>query len=134
MTVQCPTPTAAGEPCKGRVPPGRGYCLAHDPERRETLREAGRKGGQEKSTARRAVKAWAAIGEQISSDQLPAMLRACMVAVRDGEMEPSQASAIATLAKTSVAVTHELHLEERIAALEEAAGLALPPNVRRIDA
>lgn len=131
MAVQCPTPTAKGEPCRGRVPPGRAYCLSHDPERRETIKEAARKGGEAKSTARRAAKAWAAIGEQITSEQLPAMLRACMIAVRDGEMEPSQASAIATLAKTSVAVTNELQLEERIQRLEEAAGLALPPNVRR---
>jgi hypothetical protein len=38
-------------------------------------------------------------------------------------MEPAQASAIANLAKASVQLTAELELEQRIAALERAAGM-----------
>jgi hypothetical protein len=49
-----------------------------------------------------------------------------------GTLEPSQASAIATLAKTSVAITNEIELEERIAALEQAAGIEQGGSLRRI--
>jgi hypothetical protein len=31
MVDRCPVPTARGTPCRGRVLPGRPYCLAHDP-------------------------------------------------------------------------------------------------------
>ena len=54
-----------------------------------------------------------------------------MIEVRAGLIEPAVAGAIATLAKTSVALTHDLELEGRLAALEEAAGIS-PPNVTRL--
>jgi hypothetical protein len=63
------------------------------------------------------------VGREIEPSDLPAMLRAAIAAVWEGRLEPSQASAIATLAKTSVAITNEIELEERIAALEQAAGI-----------
>lgn len=131
MVTKCPSITADGEPCKGRVLPGRVYCLSHDPERKDAQREAARRGGAARANARRAAKQWAAIGEQMDAESLPAILRACMLSVKAGTLEPSQASAIANLAKTSVSITNELELEERIKALEEAAGL-VPSNVRRL--
>ena len=51
-----------------------------------------------------------------------------MIDVRLGLVEPAVATAIATLAKTSVALSHDLELESRLAALERAAGIT-PPNV-----
>lgn len=131
MATKCPSITAGGEPCKGRVLPGRTYCLSHDPERKDAQREAARRGGEARANARRAAKQWAAIGDQVGAEDIPAMLRACMLSVKAGTLEPSQAQAIASLAKTSVSVANELQLEERIRALEEAAGLA-PSNVRRL--
>lgn len=130
MADKCPSLTIEGEPCKGKPLPGRPYCLAHDPEAADRRAEGSRKGGEARANARRAAKQWAAIGEQVSPDDLPAMLRALMISVKNGSLEPSQASAIANLAKTSVQLANDLELEERIRALEEAAGM-MPDNIRR---
>lgn len=131
MVGKCSSITKAGKPCKGKPLPGRPYCMTHDPEQAERRLEGNRKGGEARANARRAAKQWAAIGEQMDPENLPAILRACMLSVRAGTLEPSQASAIANLAKTSVSITNELELEERIKALEEAAGI-MPSNMRRI--
>ncbi len=71
-------------------------------------------------------------GDQIRQDDLPSILRATILDVRAGKIEPSVASAIATLAKTSVALSHDLELEQRIAALEAVIERRDAPNVRRI--
>ncbi len=72
-------------------------------------------------------------GEQVRQEDLPAILRACLLDVRLGKIEPSVAGAIATLARTSVQLTTELELERRIAALEASAGFSQPgSNIRRI--
>lgn len=133
MARQCPTPTAEGRSCRGRVPPGRVYCLSHDPERKESQREASRRGGEARANARRAARQWAAIGEAMRPEDLPAMLRAAMLSVKAGTLEPGQAQAIAALARTSLQLTNDLDVDKRLAALEEALGAAeVPENVRRI--
>jgi hypothetical protein len=133
MAKKCPSRTIAGEPCKGNPLPGRPYCLAHDPEAADRRAEGSRKGGEARANAKRAARQWAAIGEQLSPAQLPAMLRACLISVRDGTMEPAQASAIAGLAKTSVQLSHDLELEARIAALEAVIDPQRgAPTIRRI--
>ncbi len=72
-------------------------------------------------------------GEQVRQEDLPAILRACLLDVRLGKIEPSVAAAIATLAKASVSLTAELELEQRIAALEASVGVNRPiSNIRRI--
>jgi len=91
-----------------------------------------RKGGEARSAVRRAARLWADKGEQIEPANLPAMLRATMVDVRVGTIEPAVATAIATLAKTSVALSHDLELVARIEALERATG-ATPDNVTALD-
>jgi hypothetical protein len=71
-------------------------------------------------------------GDQIRQDDLPSILRATILDVRAGKIEPSVASAIATLAKTSVSLAHDLEHEGRIAALEAAIGHQDTPKIRRI--
>lgn len=119
MATRCPSITVEGKPCQGRVPPGRTYCLSHDPERREAQREASRKGGEAKANARRAAKAWAAFGKELSAEELPDVLKSCMFAVKDGSMTPGQAQAIASLARTSVEIIRSSEQEERIQELEQ---------------
>lgn len=131
MVAKCSAITRAGKPCKGSPLPNSAYCMAHDPEYAERRAEGNRKGGEARANAKRAARQWAAIGEQITPDQLPAMLRACMISVKAGTLEPAQASAIANLARTSVTITNEIEVEARLAALEEAAGIE-PSNLRRI--
>jgi len=91
-----------------------------------------RKGGEARSAVRRAARLWAARGEQIEPKDLPAMLRATMIDVRLGTIEPAVATALASLAKASVALHHDLTLEARLAALERVAGVT-PDNVTALD-
>ncbi len=107
---------------------GKVYCWAHDPELAEQRAEGARRGGEQRSTVRRAAKQWAAIGEQLMPADVPAILRSCMFSVKSGHLEPSQAQAIASLAKASVSITNEIELEARLSALEAAAGVHRPGN------
>ena len=124
---RCTATTRSGHPCQAFVVAD-GLCQAHHPDRADAHREAMRKGGEARSAVRRAARLWADKGEQIEPANLPAMLRATMVDVRVGTIEPAVATAIATLAKTSVALSHDLELVARIEALERATG-ATPDNV-----
>ncbi len=132
MHARCNAPTKAGRSCKGRLLPGRPWCMSHDPEHADQRAEGQRKGGEARANARRAAKAWATIGEQVTPDQLPSILRACMFSVKSGALEPAQASAIAGLAKASVSITNEIEMERRLSALEASVGMSQPgSNIRR---
>lgn len=112
---RCTAPTQTGEPCKSFAISERGFCVSHDPEYQARKHEGSRRGGEAKANARRAAKQWATIGREIDQADLPAVLRA----------------AIATLAKTSVSITNEIELEERLARLEAAAGIDQTPGTMR---
>ena len=81
---------------------------------------------------RRAARLWASRGQEIEQGDLPAILRATMLDVRTGVIEPAVAQAIASLAKTSVALSANLELEARIVELEQAAGIT-PANMTRMN-
>ena len=121
---RCTGTTRAGTPCRSFAVAD-GLCQSHHPARADAHREATRKGGEARSAVRRAARLWADKGEQIEPANLPAMLRATMVDVRAGIVEPGVAQAIASLAKTSVALATDLELVARIEALERAPG---PPR------
>lgn len=130
---RCKATTQTGEPCKSFAISDRGFCVSHDPAYRGRKHEGSRRGGEARANVRRAAKQWAAIGREIAPDDLPAVLRAAIAAVWDGTLEPAQASAIAGLAKASVQLSHDLELEQRIAALETAAGIQQDTGkIRRI--
>ena len=130
--LTCTATKRDGTPCQSFASADSGLCVSHDPARHEANREASRRGGEARSAARRAARAWAMTGEQIKQGDLPAILRACLLDVRLGKIEPSVASAIATLAKTSVQLTADIELEARISVLEGQAGITTPNNVRSI--
>ena len=129
--TRCTGTKRDGTPCRSFAVAD-GLCQAHHPDRAEAHREATRKGGESRSAVRRAARLWAMNGDQIRQGDLPSILRATILDVRAGKVEPSVASAIATLAKTSVQLSHELELEQRIAALEAVIARRDAPNVRRI--
>ncbi len=88
---KCSALTQSGEPCQSFAISDRGFCVSHDPDyqarKREGSRRGGeakanaRRGGEAKANARRAAKQWAAMGEQLTAAELPAILRACMFSV-----------------------------------------------------
>lgn len=97
--------------------------MAHHPAYRERRAAGSRRGGEGKASARRAARAWAAAGDAIDSSDLPSLLRGAMLMVRDGDMTPGEATAIAALARASVSILETVELEQRIDALESAAGI-----------
>ena len=128
---QCTATTKSGARCKGVALSDESLCFVHAPSMQARRDESRRRGGQAKSNAARAAKMWAATGREIAPDDLPAMLRAAILDVRVGTIEPSVATAIATLAKASVAITTDIDLERRIEALEQATGHQ-PGQLRRV--
>lgn len=132
MADRCDALTKRGAPCKGRPLPGKRHCLAHDPTYAQARREGSLKGGAAKATAKRAAKQWAALGKELGNEDIPAILKSCMFAVRSGEMTPGEANAIATLARTAVQITGDLELEARIAELEAMMTVKPSSNVRRL--
>ena len=119
---QCTATTKSGARCKGVALSDESLCFVHAPSVQARRDESRRLGGRNKSNLARAAKTWAATGREIEAEDLPAILRAMIIDVRMGSIEPSVASAIATLAKASVSITTEIDLERRIQALEEATG------------
>lgn len=128
---KCSTIKQDGTRCKSFSASERGLCSSHDPEMRSARREGSRKGGAARSNTRRAIKAWAAFGKEVDTNDVPMILYSCMEAVRTGAMTPGQASAIATLAKTAGQITNDTEMMKRIEALEEAAGV-ISPDIRKV--
>lgn len=117
---KCTSLRADGQPCQADALPGKTVCFAHDPSMQERRKAGARKGGINKGNAARVAKQWAAAGHAISSEDLPALVRAAILDVRYGRITPSVATAIAQLARTSLQLEHDIELEARIAALEAA--------------
>ncbi len=128
---QCTAPTQAGPRCRADALPGEDLCFTHSPRVKVERADARRRGGQAKSNAARAAKMWAAVGREIPDENLPALLKAAMLDVRAGKIEPAVATALATLAKAAVSITADIDLERRIDALEQEAGLSSGP-IRRV--
>ena len=129
--TRCTATKRDGTPCRSFAVAD-GWCQAHHPERTEAHREATRRGGESRSATRRAARAWAMTGEQIRQDDLPAILRACLLDVRLGKIEPGVAGAIANLARVSVQLTADLELDARLQRLEQAAGIVRPSPIHRV--
>ena len=116
----CTSTRADGQPCTARALPDSMFCFAHDPDVREKRLAGNRRGGQAKSNAARAARAWAAIGREIPDADLPAVVKALIFSVRAGAVEPGVATCIANLAKTAVQLHGDLDVERRLQALEDA--------------
>lgn len=127
----CASARLDGQPCQAKSLPGEAFCWAHHPAYQERRREGQRRGGQAKATAARAAKAWAVAGREIPDDALPLILKALIVDVRAGAVEPAVAGAIANLAKVSLGLKSDLELEQRISALEDAARESRGPSPLR---
>ncbi len=117
---KCTSSRADGEPCKGDALPGEAFCFAHHPGMQERRRDGQRRGGKNKSNVARAARQWAAIGQQIPDADLPNLLKATILDVRAGRVEPNVATAIAGLAKVAVQLHGDLDIERRLTDLEAA--------------
>ncbi len=80
---------------------------------------AQRRGGLARASDARAVKLWTRAGRQMHPTDLPATLLGMVEAVASGDLEPSQATAIATLMRTALAVDVHLGWQHRLNELED---------------
>lgn len=99
---RCVATTKAGERCRASALPDDEMCFTHSPAVADQREERNRRGGRNKDTAVRAAKMWVTAGQRIKTDDIPALLLGMAEAVADGDLQPSQASAIAHLIKLSI--------------------------------
>ncbi len=121
MTVTCSAITKGGSRCRVPALTGKQHCLMHDPESAEARREAGRKGGRNRSAKARAA---LLIPEAMGSDELGGWLSLLFRSVIAGKVEPRVGTAAASIARVLHEVKTVTELEARLASLEQRSGLA----------
>lgn len=124
-TADHPTPcrgtNTAGKPCSARTQPGRAWCQWHDPAReseRAQWRSEGGRARSHRNTAARELKRY-----PVDMGSLRGTLFHALKRVEAGELEPSVANSMATLARAIVTVSQSVEVEERLSALEQRAGI-----------
>ncbi len=117
MHGRCTGTNRDGKPCSAQVWRD-GLCRWHHPDLASERDEWRRKGGAGRSNLNRADKRL----PRSHRDVRDTLLRA-LSAVEGGELEPPKAQAMASLARAFVTVAESGELDERLAALEAAAGL-----------
>lgn len=116
----CKAKTKSGDPCKLAAVSEAGFCQIHAPKR-DRHQMGSSNAGKGKAAVKGAEMSWASSGEVIALADLPGILLACIIAVRDEEMTPSQAKVILELAKTSVSLQRQLDMDTLFLPLEDAA-------------
>jgi hypothetical protein len=120
MATKCSAIAKSGSRCQTPVVVGSSFCYLHSPEMADRRREAARKGGRNRSAKARAQKQ---IPPAMSADDLAGWLSLLFTNVMAGRIEPKIGTACATIARTLHEVKHATELEERIAELEQRAGV-----------
>jgi hypothetical protein len=110
---RCQARRRDGQPCGSFALPGSGYCFTHDPDRAAERIEARRRGGQHTGRAYR-------FRSLLPPRLVPVFerLEAAMISVEAGTLTPSQATALAALARAMVAVLESSELAERLKEIE----------------
>src|SRR5688572_15560335 len=114
--ARCSGTTKAGAPCQATAPPGRAYCIAHDPERVTDLAEWRRKGGRASSNKARAAKALPAAA--MTPVELQNFMIVVMKGTVAGKIDKGIANAAANLGRTIASLYGPATWEDRLAELE----------------
>lgn len=120
MATGCQATNQAGKPCSAQ-PWRDNWCRWHHPSLVDERRAWSAKGGASKSNRARAWKGLA--GEALTMPEVSGLLSRALKKVENGTMEPGVATAMATIARALVATQEAGLVQERIAALEERAGI-----------
>jgi hypothetical protein len=121
MHSRCSGTNRDGGPCNAEVRPERAWCRWHDPELEADRAVWRRKGGEARSNKARAKKALP--DAVLSPAELQGVLSQAIRDVLTGTLEPGPANAAAALSRALVTIREATELEERLAALEDAAGI-----------
>ncbi len=120
MDGKCSATNKDGSPCSGPALPGRAFCWSHDPQLEERRRAGRVRGGTNRANAARAKKAAADV---MTLTELRGRLCVVFDEVASGELDKGVGVALASIAKAIASIAQVSDLEERLAALEAAAGL-----------
>ena len=115
---RCQAKRADGEPCGGFAIAGSDLCFAHDPGVSERRQDARRRGGVNAHSA--ATLPYRRLRLRKPQDVL-SLLREAAEAVRCGRLDVRVANCLAYLRQVSLRAMEAGELDERVAALEEAA-------------
>ena len=120
MPERCGAVAKNGKPCSATPVPGLTRCAWHAPEWAERRREWSRKGGTNKSNKARAAKQ---LAEPMTPAELQSLLGVVLRGVVAGRVTPAVGNAAANIGRALVAIREATTTEERLAALEETAGI-----------
>src|SRR5680860_1923968 len=118
----CTATTRDGRQCRGTPLPGKPYCFAHDPELNDPARR--QEAGRMKAHAARWKKQLGIGEEPLTLGDVDSMLCQALAGVLAGKLEPGTATAATTVARAITAVRSAGVIEDRLAALEAATGIA----------
>jgi len=122
MAERCTGTNRDGTPCSAAPRPGRARCMWHDEALAGERARWRKKGGENKSNRARAKRRFA--GGALSLREVQGLLCGVLLDVIDGTTEPGIATAAATVGRAIASVAQVGDLEQRIAELEERAGVA----------
>jgi hypothetical protein len=108
----CQATTAKGKPCKRQALPGERYCHAHHPDRKDRLREAGKKGG---SVSRRPE---LPLMDTLNPQESRELIAGAIAGVLTGTITESAGRCVGYLLSVDIKVKEINELEARIAMLE----------------
>jgi hypothetical protein len=114
MTVKCSALAKSGKQCRRPALADKTFCLMHDPESLELRREAGRRGGQNRSNRARAQKKLRAYG----AEDIGVLLSATLKDLLDGTLEPNVAVAATTVARGILTAAERGEVERLLSELE----------------
>ncbi len=120
MAKRCKALNASGGPCSAVPLPDQDWCIWHDPDRKAERDEVRRRGGLARSNVMRARKK---LPPALTPDELNRTLSVLLTDVIAGVVDTGVASAAATLIRASLGIRTQIDVEERLAALEAAAGV-----------
>ena len=109
----CRATTAKGQPCKRQALPGERFCHAHHPDRKDRLRDAGKKGG---SVPRRPeLPLMDALGPRESRE----LIAGAIAGVLSGSISESAGRCVGYLLSVDGKLKEVNEIEARIEALEK---------------
>ncbi len=121
MVEKCLGENKDGSPCQAKPRPGSDRCPWHDEALAGQRRAWSQKGGRNRGTKARAKKLFPA--EVMTTTETLGLLGVVFRGVIAGRVEPRIANAAAQVARTMNDLVKTNEVEERLAQLEEAAGL-----------
>jgi hypothetical protein len=122
MVDGCRGTTKDGNACAARPMPGRDVCPWHAPVLAARRQEWSAKGGQQRSNQSRARKSFA--DGALAPIEVQGLIGTTLRAVLVGKVTPGQGQAVAALARAAMTVREASEVEERLAALEQRAGIS----------